>query len=109
MASTCRSSATWWRAGGCRYPLRQRADRCGSTRLSGDATALHAYHRALTRRATSRVSVLGPDENPLIEAAAADNLKRVRRPATGGWDTEPGLGRMVAFLETKTVWHPKGM
>jgi len=51
--------------------LRQRADRCGSTRLSGDATALHAYHRALTRRATSRVSVLGPDENPLIEAAAA--------------------------------------
>jgi acyl-CoA reductase-like NAD-dependent aldehyde dehydrogenase len=44
-----------------------------------------------------------------LEATAADNLKRVRRPAAGGWDTDPGLGRMVAFLETKTVWHPKGM
>ena len=44
-----------------------------------------------------------------LEATAADNLKRVRRPSTGGWDNDPGLGRMVAFLETKTVWHPKGM
>jgi acyl-CoA reductase-like NAD-dependent aldehyde dehydrogenase len=44
-----------------------------------------------------------------LEATAADNLKRVRRPATDRWDTDPGLGRMVAFLETKTVWHPKGM
>jgi acyl-CoA reductase-like NAD-dependent aldehyde dehydrogenase len=44
-----------------------------------------------------------------LEATAADNLKRVRRPSAGGWETDPGLGRMVAFLETKTVWHPKGM
>jgi acyl-CoA reductase-like NAD-dependent aldehyde dehydrogenase len=44
-----------------------------------------------------------------LEAAAADNLKRVRRPSTGNWAADPGLGRMVAFLETKTVWHPKGM
>ncbi len=44
-----------------------------------------------------------------LEATAADNLKRVRRPSTGGWASDPGLGRMVAFLETKTVWHPKGM
>jgi acyl-CoA reductase-like NAD-dependent aldehyde dehydrogenase len=44
-----------------------------------------------------------------LEATAADNLKRVRRPSSGGWETDPGLGRMVALLETKTVWHPKGM
>ena len=25
------------------------------------------------------------------------------------WLTDPGLDRMVAFLETKTVWHPKGV
>jgi acyl-CoA reductase-like NAD-dependent aldehyde dehydrogenase len=44
-----------------------------------------------------------------LEATAADNLKRVRRPSSGGWASDPGLGRMVALLETKTVWHPKGM
>jgi acyl-CoA reductase-like NAD-dependent aldehyde dehydrogenase len=50
-----------------------------------------------------------------LEAAAADNLKRVLRPAgTGGeavepdWRPVPGLDRLRAFLETKTVWHPKG-
>jgi acyl-CoA reductase-like NAD-dependent aldehyde dehydrogenase len=50
-----------------------------------------------------------------LEAAAADNLKRVLRPAgTGGeavepdWRLTPGLERVRAFLETKTVWHPKG-
>ena len=50
-----------------------------------------------------------------LELAAADNLKRVRRP--GGTGTEavepdftatPDLSRLTAFLETKTVWHPKG-
>lgn len=50
-----------------------------------------------------------------LEAAAAGNLKRVRRPAGTGadavepdWTLSPGLERMSAFLETKTVWHPKG-
>ena len=44
-----------------------------------------------------------------LEAAAADNLKRVRRPAPDtDWLAEPGLDRMTRFLETKTVWHPKG-
>ena len=46
-----------------------------------------------------------------LEAAAADNLKRVVRPAAGpvDWAAEPDLGRLTAFLETKTVWHPQGM
>jgi acyl-CoA reductase-like NAD-dependent aldehyde dehydrogenase len=47
-----------------------------------------------------------------LEAAAAENLKRVTRPPAGGepdWFAEPGLGRMLSFLETKTVWHPVGI
>jgi hypothetical protein len=46
-----------------------------------------------------------------LERAAADNLKRVVRPPLGepDWEADPGLDRMVAFLETKTVWHPVGI
>ncbi|MEV7088820.1 aldehyde dehydrogenase family protein [Streptomyces sp. NPDC093085] len=45
-----------------------------------------------------------------LEIAAADNLKRVRRPAPApaDWTTAPGTARLTAFLETKTVWHPTG-
>lgn len=46
-----------------------------------------------------------------LEAAAADNLKRVLRPqAVDGadWSADPGTRRLTAFLETKTVWHPTG-
>jgi acyl-CoA reductase-like NAD-dependent aldehyde dehydrogenase len=46
-----------------------------------------------------------------LERAAAENLKRVVRPPAGpvDWRDDPGLDRMIPFLETKTVWHPKGM
>jgi acyl-CoA reductase-like NAD-dependent aldehyde dehydrogenase len=50
-----------------------------------------------------------------LELAAAENLKRVLRPAGNGttavepdWAATPDLSRVTAFLETKTVWHPKG-
>lgn len=43
------------------------------------------------------------------EQEAAENLKRVLRPAEGDWGADPGIGRMTAFLETKTVWHPAGV
>ena len=50
-----------------------------------------------------------------LEAAAAENLKRVVRPAGTGtgavepdFEATPELSRLSAFLETKTVWHPKG-
>jgi acyl-CoA reductase-like NAD-dependent aldehyde dehydrogenase len=43
-----------------------------------------------------------------LAAAAAENLKRVIRPAAGDWMQPPGLNRMLAYLETKTVWHPAG-
>ena len=46
-----------------------------------------------------------------LEVEAAANLKRVRRaPATEpDWSDDPGLERMTAVLETKTVWHPIGV
>jgi acyl-CoA reductase-like NAD-dependent aldehyde dehydrogenase len=46
-----------------------------------------------------------------LEVAAAENLKRVRRApaAEPDWTVDPGLDRMTAFLETKTVWHPIGV
>jgi len=50
-----------------------------------------------------------------LERAGAQNLKRVLRPAGDGadavepdWSPTPDLTRMKAYLETKTVWHPKG-
>lgn len=50
-----------------------------------------------------------------LEAAAAETLTRVLRPGGAGadavepsWRDEPDLARLSAFLETKTVWHPKG-
>jgi acyl-CoA reductase-like NAD-dependent aldehyde dehydrogenase len=50
-----------------------------------------------------------------LELAAAENLKRVVRPAGDGsnavepdWTRQPDLSRITPFLETKTVWHPKG-
>ncbi|MFF9392884.1 aldehyde dehydrogenase family protein [Streptomyces griseoluteus] len=43
-----------------------------------------------------------------LEVAAADNLKRVLRPQPVDYTATPGIDRMTAFLETKTVWHPTG-
>ena len=41
-----------------------------------------------------------------LAVAAAGTLKRVVRLADADWTAEPGLERMFATLETKTVWHP---
>ncbi|MGW3632880.1 aldehyde dehydrogenase family protein [Streptomyces sp. NPDC005122] len=43
-----------------------------------------------------------------LEIAAADNLKRVLRPQPVDYAVTPGIERLTAFLETKTVWHPTG-
>jgi acyl-CoA reductase-like NAD-dependent aldehyde dehydrogenase len=54
-----------------------------------------------------------------LEAAASPTLTRVLRPAGDADSTEPavepdwtqapaGPARILAFTETKTVWHPKG-
>jgi acyl-CoA reductase-like NAD-dependent aldehyde dehydrogenase len=51
-----------------------------------------------------------PEHATQLEVAAADNLKRVLRPRGDelDWADDPGLERLTAFLETKTVWHPVG-
>ena len=41
-----------------------------------------------------------------LAVAAAGTLKRVVRLPDGDWTAEPGLDRMFATLESKTVWHP---
>jgi acyl-CoA reductase-like NAD-dependent aldehyde dehydrogenase len=43
-----------------------------------------------------------------LEELAAENVKRVFA-AEDDWAAAPGVGRMLAFLETKTVWHPVGI
>lgn len=50
-----------------------------------------------------------------LERAAADTVKRVLRPGGSGASAvepdfagAPGLERLAAFTEVKTVWHPKG-
>ena len=46
-----------------------------------------------------------------LERLAAGSIKRVLRPPAEepDWSADPGLSRMTPFLETKTVWHPKGV
>jgi acyl-CoA reductase-like NAD-dependent aldehyde dehydrogenase len=57
------------------------------------------------------IDLVGADGAAVVdlEIAAADNLKRVLRPTSVNWGREPDLSRMLAFLETKTVWHPVGV
>ncbi|HLN05005.1 MAG TPA: aldehyde dehydrogenase family protein [Acidimicrobiales bacterium] len=46
-----------------------------------------------------------------LERAAATNVKRVLRAEAPehDWSAPPTPRRMLAFLETKTVWHPVGV
>ena len=44
-----------------------------------------------------------------LEADAAEDLKRVRRPAEEDWVGEPTLDRLQSWVEIKTVWHPIGV
>jgi acyl-CoA reductase-like NAD-dependent aldehyde dehydrogenase len=50
-----------------------------------------------------------PDLARDLEVAAAENLKRVRRPRDEDLLATPSLDRMTTFLETKTVWHTLGI
>ncbi|WP_327067257.1 aldehyde dehydrogenase family protein [Kitasatospora sp. NBC_01302] len=61
---------------------------------------------------TGAIAADGAGAAAVLEAAAADTLKRVLRPAVDpsaqDWTTAPGVERLLSFLETKTVWHPMG-
>jgi acyl-CoA reductase-like NAD-dependent aldehyde dehydrogenase len=53
-----------------------------------------------------------PPDRVTLQQAAADTIKRVylpAGPATPKWTEDPGISRLTAFVETKTVWHPVGV
>jgi acyl-CoA reductase-like NAD-dependent aldehyde dehydrogenase len=77
------------------------------TGLVAEVTPWLASHMDVN--AVDLTGVDDPDLARTLEVAAADNLKRVRRPSTDEWTADPGTARMLAFLETKTVWHPIGI
>jgi acyl-CoA reductase-like NAD-dependent aldehyde dehydrogenase len=52
---------------------------------------------------------IAPDARADLQRAAADNVKRVFVPRDEDWQRDPGLERLSAFVETKTVWHPIGV
>ncbi len=49
-------------------------------------------------------------DRPALQVAAADNVKRVLAPPVDeDLSADPGLRRLGAFVETKSVWHPIGV
>ena len=50
-----------------------------------------------------------PEARVALQRAAADNVKRVYAPGEADLADEPGIERLTAFVETKTVWHPIGV
>lgn len=59
------------------------------------------------------LDLTGADAEHRTELArsAADTVKRVLRVPEDepDWTSSPGIGRMRAYLEDKTVWHPMGV
>jgi acyl-CoA reductase-like NAD-dependent aldehyde dehydrogenase len=78
--------------------------------LTGDADEVGPW--LASHMDVQALDLAGADDPELavaLEVAAADNLKRVLRRRDEDWTTDPGIDRMKAFLETKTVWHPIGI
>ncbi|HEX5495809.1 MAG TPA: aldehyde dehydrogenase family protein [Mycobacteriales bacterium] len=79
--------------------------------LTGSAAEIGPWLAA--HRDVDAVDLTGADPalRVELERAAAQTIKRVLRgPGTDpDWTAEPGLSRMTAFVETKTVWHPVGI
>ncbi|HSJ21271.1 MAG TPA: aldehyde dehydrogenase family protein [Nocardioidaceae bacterium] len=79
--------------------------------LTGDAAEIAPW--LASHMDVNAIDLTGVEDSALgrdLEVSAAENLKRVLRPAPGtDWAAGPGIERMTAFLETKTVWHPIGI
>jgi acyl-CoA reductase-like NAD-dependent aldehyde dehydrogenase len=50
-----------------------------------------------------------PAARVALAQSAADNVKRVLSPGRLDFDADPGMSRLSAFVEIKTVWHPLGV
>ncbi len=79
--------------------------------LTGDAAEMMpwlASHGDVN--AVDLTGITDPELATSLERDAAGTVKRVLRPtATADWSGDPGLSRLRAFVETKTVWHPMGV
>ena len=62
-------------------------------------------------RDVNALDLTGVDGEPRVELEriAADSVKRVHLPRESDWIEPPGIDRLAAFVETKTVWHPIGV
>jgi len=76
------------------------------TGFTAELTPWLAGHKDVN--ALDLTGVAGPDRKAL-QIKAADNVKRVFAPGTADWSGDPGISRLGAFVETKTVWHPIGV
>jgi acyl-CoA reductase-like NAD-dependent aldehyde dehydrogenase len=78
--------------------------------LTGSASEIGPWLAShLDVNAIDLAGVVDADEARDLEAAAAENLKRVRRPADENWTADQGISRLTQYLELKTVWHPIGI
>lgn len=79
--------------------------------LTGDAEEIMpwlASHADVN--AIDLAGIVDPDVATMLEREAANTMTRVRRPDPAiDWTADPGLSRIRAFVETKTVWHPMGV
>jgi acyl-CoA reductase-like NAD-dependent aldehyde dehydrogenase len=80
--------------------------------LTGHVTELAPVLAAhLDVNAIDCAGVVDPALAASLEVEAAENVKRVlpAPPAEPDWTTAPEPRRILAFCETKTVWHPIGV
>jgi acyl-CoA reductase-like NAD-dependent aldehyde dehydrogenase len=79
--------------------------------LTGSPTELAPW--LASHRDVNAIDLTGaaPGARADLVGAAADNVKRVYVPKSkaAGFPAAPGLSRINAFVETKTVWHPIGV
>jgi len=60
--------------------------------------------------AVDLTGIVDADLATSLERDAAGTVKRVvRAQPDADWSRSPGLSRLRAFVETKTVWHPMGV
>ena len=76
------------------------------TGMTGELAPWLAGHRDV-----NAIDLTGaaPDVRADLQRLAAGNVKRVFVPRDTDWSAPPGLSRLDAFVETKTVWHPVGV
>jgi acyl-CoA reductase-like NAD-dependent aldehyde dehydrogenase len=76
------------------------------TGFVGELAPWLAGHRDVNAIDLTGVAVA---DRPALQQKAAENVKRVFAPTSVDWSADPGITRLNAFVETKTVWHPIGV